>query len=251
MALEETFQITVDEAAIRAARDRRRSRGVDAAARRPPARLQRVSAPNRSSSRVEPLLARRALLRRVSLRRGSCRWPASSCGWTVDGLEHLKDIEGPVISPPTTRATSTRRRFSRRCRRAGATAWRRRWRRSSSRRTSSPSELRARAWFTNSLNYYLAALFFNAFPLPQREAGTRQTLRYIGELVGDGYSVLIFPEGRRTETGEIGRFQPGVGDDCVAARTCRSSRSGSRDSTACCTTAGMRRLAACVRRAVG
>ena len=29
----------------------------------------------------------------------------------------------------------------------------------------------ARAWFTNSLNYYLAALFFNAFPLPQREAG--------------------------------------------------------------------------------
>ena len=37
------------------------------------------------------------------------------------------------------------------------------------------------AWFTNSLNYYLAALFFNAFPLPQREAGARQTLRYIGE----------------------------------------------------------------------
>ena len=36
---------------------------------------------------------------------------------------------------------------------------------------------------TNSLNYYLASLFFNAFPLPQREAGTRQTLRYIGELL--------------------------------------------------------------------
>ena len=25
-------------------------------------------------------------------------------------------------------------------------------------------------------------MFFNAFPLPQREAGTRQTLRYIGEI---------------------------------------------------------------------
>ena len=51
------------------------------------------------------------------------------------------------------------------------------------------------AWFTNSLNYYLAALFFNAFPLPQREAGARQTLRYIGELLADGFSVLIFPGG--------------------------------------------------------
>ena len=45
------------------------------------------------------------------------------------------------------------------------------------------------------------AQFFNAFPLPQREAGTRQTLRYIGEVIADGYSVLIFPEGRRTRTG--------------------------------------------------
>ena len=72
------------------------------------------------------------------------------------------------------------------------------------------------ARLTNSLNYYLASLFFNAFPLPQREAGTRQTLRYIGELVGEGYSILIFPEGRRTENGEISRFQPGVG--MIAAR---------------------------------
>jgi long-chain acyl-CoA synthetase len=64
---------------------------------------------------------------------------------------------------------------------------------------------------TNSLNYYLAALFFNAFPLPQREAGARQTLRYIGELLEGGFSVLIFPEGRRTEAGEIRAFRPGIG----------------------------------------
>ena len=59
--------------------------------------------------------------------------------------------------------------------------------------------------------YYLAAGFFNAFPLPQREAGARQSLRYIGDLLGDRWSVLIFPEGERTETGRIGRFRPGVG----------------------------------------
>ena len=71
--------------------------------------------------------------------------------------------------------------------------------------------LTRRAWLTNSLNYYLAALFFNAFPLPQREAGARQTLQYIGEVLDSGFSVLIFPEGRRTQAGEIDRFRPGIG----------------------------------------
>jgi long-chain acyl-CoA synthetase len=74
-----------------------------------------------------------------------------------------------------------------------------------------PEQYGRRAWFTNSLNYYLAALFFNAFPLPQREVGARQTLRYIGEILSDGFSVLIFPEGERTERGEIRRFRPGIG----------------------------------------
>ena len=72
------------------------------------------------------------------------------------------------------------------------------------------------AWFTNSVNYFLAALFFNAFPLPQREAGARQTLRYIGSVLEDGWSVLIFPEGRRTDAGEIDHFRPGIG--MIAAR---------------------------------
>jgi long-chain acyl-CoA synthetase len=62
----------------------------------------------------------------------------------------------------------------------------------------------------NSLAYGLVTLLLNAFPLPQVEAGTRQSLRYIGELVEEGWSVLIFPEGERTMTGEIGRFYPGV-----------------------------------------
>jgi long-chain acyl-CoA synthetase len=74
-----------------------------------------------------------------------------------------------------------------------------------------PEEHGRLAWFTSSLNYYLAALLFNAFPLPQREAGARQTLRYMGDLLEGGFSVLIFPEGQHTETGEIDRFRPGIG----------------------------------------
>jgi long-chain acyl-CoA synthetase len=64
--------------------------------------------------------------------------------------------------------------------------------------------------FTNGLNYYLSTLFFNAFPLPQREAGALETLRYAGELVSEGWCVLLFPEGKRTVHGEIYPFQPGI-----------------------------------------
>jgi long-chain acyl-CoA synthetase len=74
-----------------------------------------------------------------------------------------------------------------------------------------PEGFSARQVLTNRLNYYLSAFFFNIFPLPQREAGARQTLRYIGEVAGDGYSVLIFPEGVRSESGNLKAFKPGIG----------------------------------------
>jgi long-chain acyl-CoA synthetase len=74
-----------------------------------------------------------------------------------------------------------------------------------------PEQHSAGQVFTNRLNYYLAAFFFNAFPLPQREAGARQTLRYIGEVAGDGFSVLIFPEGVRSNSGDIKPFRGGIG----------------------------------------
>ena len=68
-----------------------------------------------------------------------------------------------------------------------------------------------RQWLTNSLNYYLACVYFNAFPIPQREAGARHTLHYMGDLTSDGWSILIFPEGVRAATGDIQPFRGGVG----------------------------------------
>jgi long-chain acyl-CoA synthetase len=74
-----------------------------------------------------------------------------------------------------------------------------------------PQQFTRKQWFTNSLNYYLSAQFFNTFPIPQREAGTRQTLRYMGDVLGDGYSILIFPEGKRMDEGQMAPFRAGIG----------------------------------------
>ena len=60
------------------------------------------------------------------------------------------------------------------------------------------------------LSYFLVAMLFNAFPMPQK-AKYRESFRFAGELADRGYSVLIFPEGRRTETGEMGPFRSGIG----------------------------------------
>jgi long-chain acyl-CoA synthetase len=74
-----------------------------------------------------------------------------------------------------------------------------------------PERHSLRARLTATFNFYAATLFFNAFSLPQQEAGLRETLRHVGDVVSDGWSVLIFPEGGRTTTGAIEAFQPGVG----------------------------------------
>lgn len=60
------------------------------------------------------------------------------------------------------------------------------------------------------LRYALIAAFFNVFSLPQR-AKYRESFRFAGELADRGYSVVIFPEGRRTETGEMSPFRSGIG----------------------------------------
>jgi long-chain acyl-CoA synthetase len=60
------------------------------------------------------------------------------------------------------------------------------------------------------LNYVLVSALFNVFSLPQK-AKYRESFRFAGELADQGYSVLIFPEGRRTQTGELGVFHSGIG----------------------------------------
>ena len=132
--------------------------------------------------------------------------------WTrVDGLEHLTHLTGPVIFasnhqshmdvPVILAALPGRLRV----RVAPAMA------KEFFKAHFFPEGYSWRQRLTNGVNYYLAAFYFNAFPLPQREAGARQTLAYVGELTGGGWSVLIFPEGKRSPTGTIEPFQGGIG----------------------------------------
>ena len=64
---------------------------------------------------------------------------------------------------------------------------------------------------TLALRYWLAVLLLNVFPLPQSTTGVRDALRFAGERVDEGYSILIFPEGLRSPDGVLKPFRAGVG----------------------------------------
>jgi long-chain acyl-CoA synthetase len=68
-------------------------------------------------------------------------------------------------------------------------------------------------WFLNLVapaGYFLITALFNVFPLPQR-SGFRRSFRHAGEAIDRGYSVLVFPEGRRSEDGMPQPFRTGAG----------------------------------------
>jgi len=129
----------------------------------------------------------------------------------VTGLEHLKELEPPVIfaanhqshldAPAILSALPFR--------------WRSRVAIAASKEFFAPhfhpEKYGLGRRLSSGLSYFLASLFFHAFPLPQREAGAMGALQHAGRLLSDGWCVLIFPEGERSGTGEILPFQPGIG----------------------------------------
>jgi len=68
-------------------------------------------------------------------------------------------------------------------------------------------------WFARMrkmIAYALGASLFNVFSLP-RQSGFRQSFAYAGEAMDQGWSVLIFPEGTETKDGEMQPFRAGIG----------------------------------------
>jgi long-chain acyl-CoA synthetase len=226
MAVEEHAQTTIDEAAFAEARtiaDLARLAGeADGEARAAgaiPAGDLQAASPARTVDAADgpvsfPTWNRRwpaTWIRRVSLPTWILPIGRAFAWVKVEGLEHLERLEGPVVfaanhqshldAPMILWSLPARWRY----RIAIAMA------KEFFKAHFFPDQYGRKAWLTSSLNYYLASLFFNAFPLPQREAGTRQTLRYIGALLAEGYSVLIFPEGRRSSDGSVDTFRGGIG----------------------------------------
>ena len=60
--------------------------------------------------------------------------------------------------------------------------------------------------------YFLVNLFFHVFPLPKK-SGFRRSFAYAGECIDRGESVLVFPEGKRAPRGQMhmGHFKSGIG----------------------------------------
>jgi long-chain acyl-CoA synthetase len=128
----------------------------------------------------------------------------------VDGREHLNGLKGPVLFASNHQSFfDTPAIFI-------AMPWKWRHRLAPTMRKEffeahfHPREHGWFQWFTNSLNYWLSLLMFNAVPIPQDEAGTRQALRALGELVEAGDCPLIFPEGRHSQDENLYPFQAGV-----------------------------------------
>lgn len=137
---------------------------------------------------------------------------------TVRGLEHLKDLNPPVIFAANhTSHLDTPAMF---------TALPFRWRQCLApamaldvfRPYFQPEGLpRKQVWWTG-LGYVLACSLFNAYPLPQEMAGVRRALTYTGELIRRGYCPLVFPEGIRAPDGKLQPFRPGIGMMAIRLR---------------------------------
>jgi long-chain acyl-CoA synthetase len=206
MALERRFGVTIDEVAYAAART---VADLKHLVSQPPVTVAHSAEPVDFPTWNRRNLAR--WTRRVNLPLWILPLARVFLWVKASGLENLNGLEPPVIFAPTHQSHLDVPALML----ALPAEWRYRLAPAMSkeffRAHFFPGESGKSQWFTNTLNYYLAALIFNAFPFPQREAGARQTMRYAGELTSEGWCIVIFPEGKISESGEIGPFQSGVG----------------------------------------
>ena len=64
--------------------------------------------------------------------------------------------------------------------------------------------------FLERSRYFLALSLFNVFPLP-KQSGFLQSFHFAGNLADRRWNVLVFPEGKTTEDGEMAPFRSGIG----------------------------------------
>lgn len=136
------------------------------------------------------------------------RWMSRA---TIIGREHLRDVRGPVLFISNHIAMvdaalillAVPARFHRRLAIAMEGEVLRGWRHPRS----------GTSWFNRFIGlskYLLVVGLFNVFPLPQK-SGFRGSFDFAGESMDRGYCVLVFPEGARTQDGGMKPFMEGIG----------------------------------------
>ncbi|MGB7921650.1 MAG: AMP-binding protein [Pyrinomonadaceae bacterium] len=202
-ALEDRYQVDIDEAAFTAATtvgdvERMINEGTqDSASRYPDTRW---------AQRFPVTWMRNILFYLFTL---PLTW--LMCPARVRGSEHLEELQAPVVfvSNHITMAdhalilSALPRRFTRRMAIAMEGEILRDFR--------YPSEalsLLARARLI--CQYALIVTLFNVFPLPKR-SGFRRSFAFAGEAMDSGHSILVFPEGKRSDDGRMNPFMTGAG----------------------------------------
>ncbi|MEF3275056.1 MAG: 1-acyl-sn-glycerol-3-phosphate acyltransferase [Chloroflexus sp.] len=82
-----------------------------------------------------------------------------------------------------------------------------------------PREVRARFvaaaaqdyFFRGGAMQFFSRILFNAIPIARDRRGGQDPLRHAARALREGYALLLFPEGTRSTTGEIGPFRSGIG----------------------------------------
>jgi long-chain acyl-CoA synthetase len=143
-------------------------------------------------------------------------WPATQFFGhpRIVGREHLREMRGPVLVVSN---HITRRDDSGLIMFALPTRYRHMLATAVGGETLQTMRHPPRDWFfakrwVYQIGYWLMTALFTTFPLPQN-SGFRESFRFAGTAIDRGYSVLVFPEGHGndTETGEMDKFQSGVG----------------------------------------
>jgi 1-acyl-sn-glycerol-3-phosphate acyltransferase len=66
-------------------------------------------------------------------------------------------------------------------------------------------------FFDNGLRQFASRVLFNTIPVPRSSFGSIDPLRHVIRALREGYGVLLFPEGTRSQSGELGPFRSGIG----------------------------------------
>ena len=66
-------------------------------------------------------------------------------------------------------------------------------------------------FFDNGLRQFATRMLFNTIPVPRSAFGSSDPLRHVVRALREGYGVLLFPEGTRSQNGKLGPFRSGIG----------------------------------------